>query len=147
MKRKLEPVHDEHINVTPLIDIVMCLIIFFMVCGKLAKNEFEGGLLIPKAGMAQELGEQKGRLVINVLPDPAVDARNVLARPLLMIRGNQVSYEDLTKVLRAAKSESPDLRLLVRADRGLIYSHISPVLVSCAQADIKSIHFATELAQ
>ena len=40
MRRKgLEPMHDEHVNVTPLIDVIMCLIIFFLCCSTLAKSE------------------------------------------------------------------------------------------------------------
>ena len=38
-KRGLQPMTEEPVNVTPLIDIVMCLIIFFLICGKLVKDE------------------------------------------------------------------------------------------------------------
>lgn len=141
-KKGMAPVHDEHINVTPLIDIVMCLIIFFMICGKLAENEGDKGVMIPKATQSQELGEQKGRLIVNLSP---VNRENRQQAPKVVIKGEECNMADLTKKLRDAKRENPDLRLLVRADKELIYIHISPVLVACAQANISSIHFATEL--
>src|ERR1035437_43838 len=67
-KRRLEPMHDEAVNVTPLIDVVMCLIIFFLVVGKLVKDETSGGVEVPRARHGQELDDQVGRLTINIIP-------------------------------------------------------------------------------
>ncbi len=66
MRRGLEPMHDDHVNVTPLIDVIMCLIIFFLVCGTLAAQESNDRVVIPRAKLGQELSEQRDRLVINV---------------------------------------------------------------------------------
>ena len=157
-RRGLAPQHDEHVNVTPLIDIVMCLIIFFMICGKLVQADV-APIEVPKAKKAQELQDQKDRLFLNLVPDytekvkeqaksnPRVYmiAENKLElKPLVQIHGKTIPFEELPTVLREAKKDNPDMRLLIRADRDLHYKWISPLIVSCAKADIRSIHFATE---
>ena len=152
-RRGLEPSHDDHVNVTPLIDIVMCLIIFFMICGKLVQGEIEGAITVPKAKRAEEI-DQKNRLVVNIVPvyqNPPI-AGTPIEKQIVNVKYvvNKVEIDNfadpkaLTDFLRKAKAADPDLRLLIRADREIPYPLISPVIVSCAQADIKSMHFATE---
>ncbi len=155
-RRGLEPMHDDHVNVTPLIDVVMCLIIFFLACSHLAKTEANDRVLIPRAQLGQELPEQRGRLLINILPHarmaegggggaPGADTGlvNPGEEPDLIIRGRQIPLTDLTAYLRKEKQETPDLKVILRADQDLTYAWISPVLVSCVQANIASVNFST----
>jgi biopolymer transport protein ExbD len=155
-RRGLEPGHDEHVNVTPLIDIVMCLIIFFMICGKLVQDEVNAGITVPKARNAEQI-DQNNRLVINIMPvlnpKPAagVELDKQVVGAKYMVRNKEIDKDEkgetdpraMTEFLRREKALNPDLRLLIRADRNMPYPFISPVIVSCAQADIKSMHFAT----
>lgn len=144
MKNKGMPeMHDQHVNVTPLIDVVMCLIIFFMVCGQLAKDESEGTVTLPTAKLGQELTEQRDRLVINVVGAAGALEGTV---PELRIRGLIVPYDKLTEYLRTEVRGNKEIKLLVRADEKLHYRFIAPVLISCAEANIKSVHFATRQA-
>ena len=142
MKHKLEPQHDDHVNVTPLIDIVMCLIIFFMICGKLAKDESSGNVTVPTAKLGQELPDKRDRLVINV-PQSKRDNFGNQPAPVLEIRNQPVEMTKLTEYLRNVVKGNHDIKILIRADEALQYQYISPVLVSCAEAQIKSVHFST----
>lgn len=138
----------EHVNVTPLIDIVMCLIIFFMVCGQLAKDESEGNVSVPQAKLGAELEDQRDRLVINIVPPPGAildDPGKAQGEPTLRVKGADVPYGKLTELLRAEAKGNKDIKLLVRADEKQDYQYVAPVLVSCAEAKIKSVHFATRL--
>ena len=149
-RRGLEPMHDEHINVTPLIDVMMCLIVFFLLCGQLAKDESKAKVNIPLAENGQKVEEQRGRLLINLLPrerggdetSPAIATPE--DQPDIWIRGKQVPLADLTAYLRHEREESPDLKVILRADEAVTYHWISPVLVSCAAADIRNVDFATK---
>src|SRR5215217_1541424 len=132
-RRGLEPMHDTHINVTPLIDVIMCLIIFFLVCGQLAKEEGNDKVQIPRAQLGQDLPEQRGRLLINVVPrerlseaDAAVPV-NPGEEPNIFIRGERIGMENLTAYLRKEKQETPDVKVILRADQDLAYDWISPV--------------------
>jgi biopolymer transport protein ExbD len=147
MKRRgLEPMHSNHVNVTPLIDVIMCLIIFFLLCGQLAKDESSANVRVPRADLGQDMPELQGRLLINLVPRlnadgiPATDSKE----PEVFIHGSQVQLDHLTAYLQQEKQENPDVKVVLRADRDLTYDWISPVLVSCAQANIQSVNFSTQ---
>jgi len=152
-RRGMEPMHDEHINVTPLIDVVMCLIIFFLCCTTLAKEESKDGVKIPRAQLGQEMAEQRGRLLINLVPaerdDPTRDAGaapvaiDPEAKPNIYLGSRRVSLDDLPLELREARKMNPDLKVVLRADEALNYKWISPVLIACTTANISSVNFST----
>ena len=141
-RRGMEPMHDEHINVTPLIDVMMCLIVFFLVCGRLAAQESNDKVVVPRAELGQQLPEQRDRLLINVLPrDPNHPDMN--AEPVVYIRGGVIAMNDLARYLRDEKGRTPDVKVIIRADQDIPYQWIAPVLTACAQAGIKSVNFST----
>src|SRR5271154_857000 len=141
-RRGIEPMPDEHVNVTPLIDVMMCLIIFFLVCGRLAAQESHDKVVIPRAELGQQLPEQRDRLLINVVPKDA-NHPNSSVEPDVYIRGELLSLNELTIRLRKEKNETPDVKVIIRADKDIAYEWIAPVLTACAQADIKSVNFST----
>jgi biopolymer transport protein ExbD len=147
----MEPMHDEHVNVTPLIDVIMCLIIFFLLVGRLTAKEFNDKVVIPKAHNGQPMTDQEGRLVINVAEPPdAADGtdviRSVQAMPTIQVRDKTFTMEEsqeLTRYLRNEKAETPNIKIVLRADEKIPYKWIAPVMVACIQADIKSVNFST----
>ena len=144
-RRAIEPMKDEHVNVTPLIDVVMCLIIFFLLVGQMAKNEAEGNISIPNARTPQEMVDAEGRLIINVEAetDPHnPEGKSGVVPPIVIVRGHKVEMNTLTDVLRGEKSHDSSLRIALRADSVISYEYIYPVLMSCAQAKIGSVNFA-----
>ena len=64
-------------NMTPMIDVVFLLIIFFLVSSHLARQEVQLDLDLPPAtsGHAPEEDESVRRVVVNVLPEPQEDRR------------------------------------------------------------------------
>ena len=55
-RRPLPPSHGNHPNVTPLIDVVMCLIIFFMLVAKIGVSTgADASISIPASILGQEL--------------------------------------------------------------------------------------------
>ena len=145
MKRRgIEPMHDTHVNVTPLIDVVMCLIIFFLVCGRLAREESNDQVVIPRASQGQELGDMREHLVINLVPhDRAAGEVNGGSAPDIVIRNAVVGRENLGAYLQQEKRENPDVKVILRADENIGYGWIAPVLEACAEADIRSVNFST----
>jgi len=133
----MPPVPDDHINVTPLIDVVMCLIIFFMICGTLARHDAVAGINLPQARLGQQLTDQHDRLVLNIVPSPH-------GTPTLEIRGQAVSNDQLPALLRAQARRNSALKVIIRADQKTPYEYIAPVLTACAAADIHSVNFSTQ---
>ncbi|HEY4329183.1 MAG TPA: biopolymer transporter ExbD [Phycisphaerae bacterium] len=141
MKRKgLAPMESGHVNVTPLIDVIMCLIIFFLLCGQFAKEEASDRVRIPQADLGLQMTDQQGRLLINVVPPETSDAGTA---PDIIIRSHSVSPERLTAYLLNEKENNPEVKVIIRADQDVAYNWISPVLAACAQANIKSVNFST----
>ncbi len=96
--------------------------------------------MIPRAQLGQEMSEQRDRLMINIVPigDPAATA------PEIYIRGQSLPLADLTAYLHKEKIDTPDIKVILRADQAIPYQYIAPVLVACSDAGIKSVNFSTK---
>ena len=120
-------------NVTPMIDIVFLLIIFFLVSSHLASREVLVELELPEAASGREPPAQRGaRITINVLPDGGI-----------LLAGATVGPEELSRRLAFESARSgPDLEVRVRSDRDVAYQFVEPVLIGCARAGIWNVGFA-----
>jgi biopolymer transport protein ExbD len=120
------------INMTPMIDVVFLLIIFFLVSSHLAKQENTIPLKLPIANSGLDDTSNRQSVVVNVLPDGA-----------WMIGGANVQQAGLDKALRSRVmvSEEP-LQLRIRTDQSVTYDRIEPILISAAQLGIGDIVFS-----
>ena len=134
--------HNEQVNVTPLIDVVMCLIIFFLLVGHIAKEVSAQNVKIPIAKNGNELQDRSGQLVINVVPQTG-QTPDLQPPPKIIVWGKEVSADELADDLSDYKSSHPDLTLVIRADQSIQYKYIAPILISCAKAGIDSVNFVT----
>lgn len=125
--------HAGKINVTPLIDVVMCLIIFYLLVGRLAMDR-QAGVQLPgsKVGVEEEASKS---LVINVLRGDGTSQAGV------MIDGRPVDAPTLKERLRIHAGATPETAPLVqiRADRRLNYASVAPVLAACREAGLKGV--------
>ncbi len=121
-------------NMTPLIDVVFLLIIFFLVSSHLAQQETQLELDLPDAasGDPEEANPIARRVTLNLLADGA-----------LMLAGEVTPVERLQERLAHEKqqAESP-LEVRLRADRSATYGQVEPVLVACAKAGVWNLRFA-----
>lgn len=133
---RLRTFHPPHpfskINVTPMIDVIMVLIVFFLIVGKLAADQ-RSNIRLPesKTGLTDKARE---RLVINVLPSGVV------------IEGVDVAPADLKGAIESklAGRENPIVEL--RGARELSYGAIASVIRACKEAGVESVRLATERA-
>ncbi len=119
---------------TPMIDVVFLLIIFFLVSSHLAKREFKLPLQLPTASRQPAAKSIVGRLVINVAADGSVTAG-----------GTSVDSGRLALVLRAyADEEGENAAVHIRSDTSVDYAIAEPLLRAAAQAGISNITFAVQ---
>ena len=120
-------------NVTPLIDVVFLLIVFFLVSSHLAQQETQIELDLPSAASGQEPDiEPVPRVTINVLGDGQI-----------LLGSDAVTADAISRRLQVERQEtSDDLEVRIRADRDLAYSHIEPLLLACAEARVWNVSFA-----
>ncbi len=122
-------------NVTPLIDVVFLLIIFFLVSSHLAQQETQLELALPLASSSREPDTQPvARVTINVLADGQ-----------LLLGSEKVVAQEIGRRLQVERQEtSPDLEVRIRADREVAYRHIEPLLLACTKAQVWNVSFAVE---
>lgn len=130
-----------HVNVTPMIDVVMCLIIFYLMVGHLASGR-SGSVNLPSAGQG-ERAEQAAPIVINLSPNEEA-AGDADAEPVLMIGEERVPMRNLAQRLKDLATLSPGAEVQVRADRRLAYGSVSPVLSACREAGLLSVKLVAQ---
>ncbi len=120
------------LNLTPMIDIVFLLIIFFMVGTKFSELERKIGLRIPEVSNVEALTAAPEPKVVNVYGDGQIT----------LDRMPVDSLAELTERLAAAKSQYSDLGVLVRGDATGQFQNVAEVLNACKQADVRELGIA-----
>ncbi len=120
-------------NMTPMIDVVFLLIIFFLVSSHLARQESQLPLPLPVAESGDLPPESAlRRMTINLREDGQ-----------LSLGGRAVATEELADRLAAAVAErGTEFEVRIRGDRQVAYQHVEPVLWACAQAGLWNVAFA-----
>ena len=120
-------------NMTPMIDVVFLLIIFFLVSSHLAKQEVQLDLPLPTAESGDNnIEENTPRLTVNVLSDGS-----------LMLSGRRIAAADLRRRLRAKLIDAgPGLQVRIRSDRTVAYRHVEPIMLACARVGIWDVSFS-----
>jgi biopolymer transport protein ExbD len=136
----IKPQFDDEIpvlNLTPMIDVLMLLIIFFMVGTKFIESEKALELQIPQVSdKAKALTEKPSKKVVTVYRDGSVT-----------LDGKDISLEQLTKRLASARSQYKGLGVLVRGDAEADFQRVASVLNACKQAGISDLGISVRLAQ
>ena len=123
-------------NMTPMIDVVFLLIIFFLVSSHLQKQEAHAELDLPTAETGDENTQTDTRtLTVNISSRQAdfqiaFGARIVPPAKLV---------SQLQSELKRAKGK---LDVRIRGDRTIPYRVVEPILASCAELDIWNVQFA-----
>ncbi len=119
-------------NITPLIDIVFLLVVFFLAATHLTQNEKLEAVELPEASQNEsESDEAPRRMVITITLDEK-----------LHLRGNEISPEELEAQLQTLdESKRHEMEIRIRGDRRIPYRIVEPVLISCARAGISNVKF------
>ena len=148
MKRKIPESHATHPNVVPLIDIIMCLIIFFMLVAKIGVNTGEDEKIkIPFGLLGKEIKSMDNTLVLNVKESNGLAEVSAMidpkagAQPILLDGGGTGPH--LTEVLSKLKRDNKEMKLVIHGDQDMTFGSLQKVLLAAAQAKITSLNFQT----
>ncbi|NIP84795.1 MAG: biopolymer transporter ExbD [Planctomycetales bacterium] len=122
------------LNLTPMIDIVFLLIIFFMVGTKFSEMERKIGLELPSVSDSGTLSAAPEKKLVNVYQDGRIE-----------LDRTTVSLAELTERLAVARREYPKLGVLVRGDADSKYQSVARVLNACRQAGISKMAVSVKL--
>ena len=120
------------IQLAPLVDVLLLLLIFFLITWNAARNENELDVKIPKATAAKEKSAPIGDVIVNVKADGNV-----------VVNRRTLSGPDLEKMLKALVQLNPDQAVVIRGDEVGAYKNIIGVLNICSEAGVTNVAFAT----
>jgi biopolymer transport protein ExbD len=120
------------INMTPLVDVMLVLLIIFMITVPVMKHAVD--IDLPRASNAPQ------------------DAKPEMIRLSIDAAGQyywneaKVSDEDLLQQLQAASGKTPQPELQIRGDRAVRYERVALAMAAAKRTGIKKIGFLTEPA-
>jgi biopolymer transport protein TolR len=121
---------SSEINVTPLVDVCLVLLIIFMVITPLLPK---GDVLLPETNDPSTLPETPGQLTISVKRDGSIFVREARTRS-----------EDLVATLSGIYAASPDRKVVAKGDRRLQYKRVREVMRLIREAGFQRAVLVTE---
>src|SRR5438105_2751722 len=126
------PLHHPGIQLAPLVDVLLLLLIFFLLTWNAARNENELDVKVPKASAAKEKTAPIGDVVVNVKADGNV-----------VVNRRTLSPVELTEMMKGLVALYPDQAVVIRGDEAGAYKNVITVLNICSEAGVTNVGFAT----
>jgi biopolymer transport protein TolR len=118
------------INVTPLVDVMLVLLIIFMVTAPLIQSGVKVDL--PRAS-AQQMEHSEEKLVLTITRDRRV-----------LLGNAEIPAADLETRLRSNARIQKDKELYLHADRSLPYGQVVEIMAVARRAGVESLGMITE---
>ena len=144
--RKKEPeAGGVELNLTPMIDVVFNLIVFFMIVTDLAQREIDE-VSLPRSETAVADASENGRVIVNILRGETGEEVRV------RVKGRDYDSESLRVLLfssaerlREADGFASQVPVLIRADERVRWRAVQHVLQACADPAVRihKVFFAT----
>jgi biopolymer transport protein ExbD len=138
------------LNLAPMVDVLMCLIIFFLLASKLVTAEhFPVKLPWAVAAREVETHDLGARVTINVRRADGADEHAEYV--VVDWNGRDIAERvlqpgELVGLLRSraarAAAENQPVRCVIRADEDVQYQHVETVLRACGLAKVGNIVFS-----
>jgi biopolymer transport protein TolR len=119
------------INVVPLVDVMLVLLVIFMVAAPILQQGVSIELPQAKAGA---LSGEEEQLVVTI------DKKGKI-----FLNDNAIALADLGPKLEAVTRLKPDKQVFLRADRTVPYGEVVQVMAAVKGAGVQSLGMITEL--
>ena len=119
------------INVTPMVDVMLVLLIVFMIAAPLLTVGIEVDL--PKADMPELAGQDEPITV------------SINASGELFLQDTDITLEELGPRIVAITQNNPEVRIFVNGDRGVAYGDVMTVMGALNAAGFTHIALRAEL--
>jgi biopolymer transport protein ExbD len=122
------------INITPLVDVVLVLLIIFMVMAPEMKKGPD--VEVPNTAKPTQQGDERGRILVSI--DGAGS---------LWIDDQQVAAEQFGEALRAAVGDTPDPRVVIRGDARLNFHEVRQAMLAIEDAGFRGVGLIAKRAE
>jgi biopolymer transport protein ExbD len=127
-----EPDGGVAVELTPIIDMVFLLLIFFLIATTFHQTEREMQIALPSAAAASPISTTLREIIVNV------DAEGTV-----IVSGRRMEIDDLGALIAEAVERNPDQKVTVRGDRGTSYANIVRVLDACKGNGVREPYLDT----
>ncbi|MBY0587361.1 biopolymer transporter ExbD [bacterium] len=122
----LEP--DESINMTPMIDVVFNLLVFFLLSATYITEERQLELQVPSVPASAPAVAAPSDLIINIAASGTISINN-----------QELSVEAMEQRLESARKNFPGQGVSIRGDKQAAYQFVARVLSVCKRVGIRRI--------
>ena len=135
MKLKRRKIKRGRIEIVPMIDTIVILLIFYMTFSRFAEATREANLKLPESKAGDEFKQLPNQVILNMY-----NADEVLF--------DKVKYrvDDIPALLLDIKRKDPkftNLSIILRASKDMTYADLSRFMKVCTQAGIADVTFTT----
>lgn len=121
------------LSLTPLIDVVFLLLIFFLVAARFEEEALAMDVVLPQASEAKPLISRPRELIVNI------DQQGNW-----FVQGRQLNEPELLMALRRAEANNPGRQtVLIRADKRCAWQYVVSVMDLCNKARIRDYRVTT----
>jgi len=128
------------INLAPMVDVMMCMLIFFMLATKMVERE-NSTIDLPLALAAKEIDKSSlgNRFVVNVRKAGAgVEfVLDEMATP-----EEQVRLRLQTAIVKSKEENLGEINFVIRGQRDVAYRDVERLLKMCRDAKIRNVTFS-----
>ncbi|MFO7900590.1 MAG: biopolymer transporter ExbD [Planctomycetota bacterium] len=153
-------------NITPMIDVVFLLLIFFLVVSEIVSYDRIEGLELPYAAQAKEESNVPDRIIVSIVPRKRVDPEDGkmkmmdtvyiqgrirrmydLEEPGAEAKDEVLEYLRVERQYRGLGDEPSEQPILVQADKDVEWRVVQNVLERAARLQFYRISFGVRKAQ
>lgn len=132
MKIKRNDTEDIQIDMSPMIDMVFLLLIFFLVASQIVKVE-KAKIELPFAVHAAVPEDETGRFLVSVDSEGDLFAG---------VQQQEVTLEELKQIIQDQVTADPEVRIVIRADDETKFEYSEEILTACGEVGAKDMIFA-----
>jgi biopolymer transport protein ExbD len=114
------------INITPLVDVVLVLLIIFMVMAPQMRKGPDVNL--PHTAKPSEQGDERGRILVSIDDSGG-----------LWIDDHPVAAENFGEALQAAVGAEPDPKVVIKGDAMLKFREVRQAMAAIEQAGFRGV--------
>ncbi len=124
------------INVTPLVDVVLVLLIIFMVVTPMLQKGRP--VLLPSTSNPAALPEDENEMLISVAYSGPGNPASV------WLESKQINLADLETLLNETYQRNPNKRIILKGDKRLLYGEVKDVMMVVHRAQFSGVGIVAE---
>ena len=124
---------NSNINVTPMVDVMLVLLIIFMVITPMLNNKVNVDLPTATAAVVMENANKEDSVMVAVTRDGKI-----------FLGGDQIQVDAMGPAISAKLEKNPEKKVYLRADNRAIYGKVMDAIDGIRAAGISDLGLLTE---